>query len=89
MRYAVYITTADDPVCYSFSASYPTKEMALEKVAEIKAMTLTVKGIIIEVSYPDQRIDPYAHHFWPTTTVSEVMKAQRAKLRKEKETATK
>lgn len=84
MRYAVYITTADDPVCYSFSASYPTKEMALEKVAEIKAMTLTVKGIIIEVSYPDQRIDPYAHHFWPTTTVSEVMKAQRAARRKEK-----
>lgn len=84
MRYAVYITTADQPDMYSFSASYPTKEMALEKLAEIKAMTLTVKGIIIEVSYPDQRVDPYAHHFWPTTTVSEVMKAHRAAARKEK-----
>ena len=85
MRYAVYTTTADTPDLYSFAESYSKKEMAMDRLEAIKQMGLRIKAIVIEVSYPDQKIDPYAHHFWPKTTVSEVMKEQRAARRKAKE----
>lgn len=75
MRYAVYTTTADQPDLYSFAESFSKKEMAMDRLVAIKKMGLRIKGIVIEVGHPEQPVDPYAKHFWPKTTVSEVMKA--------------
>ncbi len=64
MRYAVYISTAAEPNVLVFSGSYPNKEDALKKLEWIHKVSAWQKGAIIEVSHPDQKIDPMAKDLW-------------------------
>lgn len=64
MRYAVYICTAAEPDVLVFSGSYPNKDAAMEKLAWIKKVSSWQRGAIIEVSHPDQKVDPYAKDLW-------------------------
>lgn len=64
MRYAVYICTAAEPNVLVFSGSYQSKQAALEQIEWIEKVSSWQKGAIIEVSHPDQRIDPMAKDLW-------------------------
>jgi hypothetical protein len=61
-RFAIYIV--DQAGLAVFSRSVPTYDIAKSEMDEINRCCSNIKAIIIEVHAPQQKVDPYAKHFW-------------------------
>lgn len=65
-RYALYTRDKwrkDHDPCFAFSSSYPTLEMAQERLDWCAKNTPNVEAILIESKDEHHLIDPYHRHF--------------------------